>query len=81
MARMTKREQYQAYIEQWRHAGPELERFRAEELRRYRYNPADADSVLEMGDHYDGPPRVADGLVEMQRLFMKAARKQGLIRS
>ncbi len=77
MARMSKKEQYRAYVEQWRRAGPELERIHAEELRRYRYDPADADTVLEMGDNYDGPPRKTSGLVEMQRLFMKAARKQG----
>ena len=79
MARMTQREQYRAYVEQWRRAGPELERIHAEELRRYRYDPADADALLEMGDHYDGPPRLTSGLVEMQRLFMKAARKKGML--
>ncbi len=77
MARMNRKEQYRAYVEQWRRAGPELERIHAEELRRYHYDPADADTVLEMGDNYDGPPRVTSGLIEMQRLFMKAARKQG----
>ena len=76
---MSKREQYRAYVEQWRRAGPELARFHAEELRRYRYDPADADAVLELGDAYDGAPRLADGLVEMQRWFMKLARKQGLL--
>lgn len=79
MAGMTKREQYRAYVEQWRRAGPELERVRAEELRRYRYDPADADAVIEMGDSCVGPPRLTSGLVEMQRLFMKAARRQGLL--
>ncbi len=79
MAQMSKREQYRAYVEQWRRAGPELERIHAEELRRYRYDPADADTVLGLGDNYDGPPRETSGLVEMQRLFMKAARKQGLL--
>jgi hypothetical protein len=77
MAQMSKREQYRAYVEQWRRAGPALERIHAEELRRYRYDPADADTVLELGDNYDGPARETSGLVEMQRLFMKAARKQG----
>ncbi|OGV65461.1 MAG: hypothetical protein A3K19_10255 [Lentisphaerae bacterium RIFOXYB12_FULL_65_16] len=79
MARMSLREQYRAYVEQWRRAGPELEKFHAEELRRSRYSPADADALLELGDRYDGPPRLASGLVEMQRLFMKAARQQGLL--
>ena len=79
MARMSKREQYRAYVEQWRRTGPGLERLHAEELRRYRYDPADADAVLELGDAYDGPPRFASGLVEMQRCFMRLARKQGLL--
>jgi hypothetical protein len=76
MAKMSRKEQYRAYVEQWRRTGPELERIHVEELRRYHYDPADADMVLEMGDNYDGPPRVTSGLAEMQRLFMKAARKQ-----
>lgn len=79
MARMSKREQYRAYVEQWRRAGPELERFHAEELRRYGYDPADADAALKLGDAYDGPPRLTSGLVEMQRLFMELARSQGLL--
>lgn len=79
MARLSKREQYRLFVEKWRHAGPELERIRHEELRAYRYDPVDADSLLEMGDRYDGPPRLTSGLVEMQRLFMKAARQQGLL--
>jgi hypothetical protein len=79
VARLTKREQYRAYVEQWRRAGPELERFHEEELRRYRYDPSDADTLLEIGDLYRGPPRLTSGLVEMQRLSMKAARQQGLL--
>lgn len=78
MARMTQKEQYRAYIEQWRRAGPELERFCAEEMRNYRYNPKDADTLLDLGDHYDGPPRLTSGLIEMQDIFMKSAKKRGL---
>ena len=36
------------------------------------------DALRQMGDSYDGPPRVTSGLVEMQRLFMQEARKKGL---
>ncbi len=68
-----------AYVEQWRQTGRDLDRIHAVELRRYRYNPADADVLLDLGDRYAGAPRVTSGLVEMQRLFMKAARKQGLL--
>ena len=74
MAGMTQREQDRAIVEQWRRAGPALERVHAEELRRYRYRPADADAVLDIGHRFAGPPRQTSGLVEMQRLFMKGAR-------
>jgi hypothetical protein len=79
MARMNKKDQYRAYVEQWRRAEPELERIHADELRRYRYNPADADAVLQMAEYYKGPPRLSSGLIEMQRWFMLAARRQGLL--
>jgi hypothetical protein len=79
MARMTKREQYRAYVEQWRRAGPELERIRREELRAYRYDSKDAETLLEIADDYDGPPRLTSGLVEMQSGFMKFAQKKRLL--
>jgi hypothetical protein len=78
MARMTKA-QYRAYAEQWRKTGAELERVHTAELRRRRYDPCDADALLELGDHYQGPPRTTSGLVEMQKWFMKLAEKQGLL--
>lgn len=77
MSQMT-REQTRAFVEQWKRAGPELERIHWEELRQYRYNPSDADAILSLGDSYDGPERVTSGLVEMQRWFMKFAEQQGL---
>ncbi|MBN1671755.1 MAG: hypothetical protein JXR37_12010 [Kiritimatiellae bacterium] len=76
---MSDRYQYRAYVEQWRRAGLELERIHAEELRRYRYDPADVDAAFEMGDSYTGPPRFAAGLVEMQRLLKELARRQGFL--
>jgi hypothetical protein len=36
------------------------------------------DAVLDMGDRF-GRSRFPAGMVEMQRLFMKAARGQGLL--
>ena len=80
MARMTKA-QHRAYAEQWQRAGPKLERIHAEELRQRPYNPADADTLLKLGDHYKGPPRLTSGLVEMQRIFMKGARRMGKLPS
>ncbi len=76
---MNRKDQYRAYVEQWRRTGPELERIHAQELRRYCYDPADADALLEMGDNDDGPPRLTSGLVEMQRLFVQAAQRKGLL--
>ena len=72
----TKKQQ-RAIVRIWDKAAPELERIRRDELRGKPYCWEDVDTLLDMGDHYDGPPRVTSGLVEMQRLFMKAARKQG----
>lgn len=71
------KEQQRALVRIWDTAGPELERIRREELRGKPYCWKDVDTLLDVADHYDGPPRQTSGLVEMQRLFMKAARKQG----
>lgn len=79
MKRIQTKDQWRQYAEQWRHAGPELERIHWEELRAYQYKPEDADALLELGDQFGGPARVTSGLVEMQRLFMKMARQQGLL--
>ncbi len=79
MTRIQEEEQWKQYAEQWRRAGPELERIHWEELRAYQYKPEDADALLEIGDRFGGPPRLTSGLVEMQRLFMKMARQQGLL--
>ena len=75
--RIPSKEQQRALVRQWEEAGPELERIRREALRGLPYRWEDVDALLEMGDHYDGPPRRTSGLVEMQRLFMKAARQRG----
>lgn len=53
--------------------GRELERIRREALRDMPYNWEDVDALLELGDAYDGPPRLTSGLVEMQGIFKKAA--------
>ena len=80
MKRLTK-EQQRHLVRIWQTAGPELERIRREELRGLPYKWEDVDMLLDMGDYYDGPPRLTSGLVEMQRLFVNAARKQGLLPS
>ena len=69
-------EEQRKLVRQWDETGRELERIRREALRGMEYNWADVDALLAMGDGYDGPPRTSDGLVEMQRLFMKAGNRQ-----
>ncbi|MFO7534459.1 MAG: hypothetical protein R6X19_02025 [Kiritimatiellia bacterium] len=78
MKKLT-REQQQFLVRVWDKAGPELERIRKEELRGLPYNWRNVVTLLEMGDYYKGPSRLTSGLVEMQRLFMKEARRQGLL--
>jgi len=54
----------------------ELDRMRREELRGLKYNWEDVDALLQLGEGYDGPPRLSSGLEEMQYWFMKLAEKQ-----
>ena len=77
MKRATKA-QIRQYVEQWKRAGPELERFHREELRRYVHDPDMVDSLLQIGDQF-GQSRPTSGRVEMQKWFMKLARQQGLL--
>lgn len=70
-------EEQRRIVRQWEVTGRELERIRREKLRGMEYDWKDVDALLELGDHYDGPPRLTSGLVEMQRMFMKAARRSG----
>jgi len=72
------RQEEKAIVEQWKRAGPELARFRRKELRESAYDWTRVDALLDIGDRF-GQSRFPDGLVEMQRLFMKLARKQGLL--
>ena len=61
------------FVEHWKRVGPKLERIRREELRNFRHedNIELIDSLLQMGVDL-GTERTSSGLVEMQRLFMKA---------
>jgi len=70
------REQQRNLVQQWKATGQELERIRRDALRGKPYNWADVDTLLEMGDHCGCPSRTTSGLVEMQRLFMKASGKR-----
>ncbi len=70
------REEMKELIRQREATFRELERIRRDALRGMTYNWADVDTLLEMGDYYPGPSRTTSGLVEMQRLFMKADQRQ-----
>ena len=67
-------EEQRELVRRWEETGQELERLRRERLRGMPYNWEDVDTLLRLGEDYDGPPRLTSGLVEMQRLFMIAAR-------
>ncbi len=61
------------WIECWRRAGPELERIRAEEIRA----TDTARSIQILDDAFESairlnPPQATSGLIEQQRLFVRA---------
>ena len=70
--RVPTREEQRLLVHQWEETGRELEQLRRDALRGMPYNWEDVDALLQLGDNYDGPPRLSSGLVEMQRWFMKA---------
>lgn len=72
MKRPNEEEQRQL-VRQWAETGRLLEQIRREELRGKPYDWKEVDALLSLADHYDGPPRLTSGLVEQQRIFMKAA--------
>jgi len=69
------KQQLKQWVETWKRAGPLLEEFRYEELRRFRHedNVEIIDGLLEMGyQHRISVP--TSGLVELERLLIKASR-------
>ncbi|MBN1424908.1 hypothetical protein JXA88_10160 [Candidatus Fermentibacteria bacterium] len=68
------REEQKRLIRQWEITGRDLERLRREALRDMPYRWTDVDALLEIGDRAGCAPRRTSGLVEMQRVFMRAAR-------
>ena len=72
---MTEMEKAQAkaWVENWKKTGPILESQRHRELREYDYekNRLQALGLLELGYRFRRP-RPITGMVEMQRIFMKA---------
>jgi glycine/D-amino acid oxidase-like deaminating enzyme len=65
------------WVQTWQAAAPELERLRREELR--QLDPQRAIALLCGPADYTVPPRAprpTSGLIEQQRWFMKAARRE-----
>jgi len=69
------KQQLKQWVETWKRAGPELERFRYQELRSqtHEHSLAIVQDVLELGYQF-ARPRQTSGLVEQQRLFRKLRR-------
>ncbi|MBI2190936.1 MAG: hypothetical protein HYU36_02990 [Planctomycetes bacterium] len=76
MATLT-RVQMKQVVQQWKRAGPELERIRREALERLEYDWESVDDLLDMADKFSRP-RSTTGMVEMQKWFMKARRGRGV---
>jgi len=65
------REQQRAIVKQWEKTGEELDAMRRERLRNKPWDLAEVDALLKLGERQ--PSRTTSGLIEMQRIFMKAA--------
>ena len=78
MAKMTP-SQWRQYASQWRRAGRALDTVHREELAQWKYDWRVVDALLEIGDRSPHKEEEPNGLVEMQRWFMKFARKRGLL--
>jgi hypothetical protein len=70
------RDDARQYVERWRKAGPELEKFRRRELRAMRHaEQAELiDGLLDLGLRNATPSATTSGLVEMQRILSRARR-------
>jgi len=68
------RDQELTIVKQWIRAAPALTEQRHKELHDRPYDWTTVDALLEIGTRF-GRPRFAEGLVEMQRLFMRGAQK------
>ncbi len=71
----AQRQQLKQWVETWKWAGPELERFRYQELRSQTHERSLAivQDMLELGYQF-ARPRQTSGLAEQQRLFGKLRR-------
>jgi hypothetical protein len=78
LKRPTRQEQ-KAIVEQWKQAAPALQQARDEELQRKPYDWTTVDALLDIGANAPFEEEEPNGLVEMQRWFLKLALKQGLL--
>ena len=69
-------EEQRQLVRQWEETDKKLTAIRLAALRDMPYNWEDVVELLQMGDNYDGPPRLTSGLVELQRIFKKHHPKQ-----
>lgn len=70
-----KRKQQKAVVTQWKRAAPALAQARDEELQQWQYDWTTVDALLDVGDRFRRT-RPTSGLVEMQKWFMKLAKRQ-----
>lgn len=68
-------EEQRRLVRQWEETGRILDELRRARLRNKPYDWKEVDTLLALGDQYDGPPRLTSGLVEMQAIFMKYHRQ------
>lgn len=74
MAQMTK-EQWHRFAAQWEKTGTALDDIRRKELENMTYKSSDADILLDLGSRF-AQPRETNGMVIMQRYFMKWRKQQ-----
>ena len=78
MAKMTP-SQWRQYASQWQRAGKALDGVRLEERAAWQYDASTVNALLDIGAKAPRKEEEPNGLVEMQKWFMKLARKQGLL--
>lgn len=78
MAKMTPT-QWRQFAFRWQRAGKALDSVHREELMHWKYDWRLVDALLDIGAKAPRKEEEPNGLVEMQRGFMKFARKQGLL--
>lgn len=71
--------QWRQYADQWKKTGAEMERIRRAELANREYDLSTIESLLDLGARAPRREEHPNGLVEMQKVFMAYARKQGLL--